>query len=148
VTIECTGCGNEFERKLSAATRHSRMFCSTSCYRHHVMSGSSVPCRKWSRAVRARAHGRCESCGSGVDIGAHHIYPIRTSPLLRSELANGVALCRSCHGLIHQNPVGKEINHAMQTDLAEYVVSGNLAEFDHAVILGRVAGMRQEGRAR
>lgn len=60
----------------------------------------------WSRAVRARAGGKCEVCGC-VDgspnakgnprrLNAHHIED-RANQALRFDIQNGVALCPTCH---------------------------------------------------
>lgn len=56
--------------------------------------------RAWSRAVIARAKRRCQGAGcarTGVRLFADHIREIRDggAPL---DLANGQALCGSCHG--------------------------------------------------
>ena len=55
--------------------------------------------KAWRREVIARAHGRCQGpgCGrSGVRLFADHIREIRDGGE-RLDLANGQALCGSCH---------------------------------------------------
>ncbi len=56
--------------------------------------------KAWSRAVIARAGGRCETqgCGRGGRMFADHIVEIRDGGA-KLDLGNGRALCGSCHGL-------------------------------------------------
>ena len=50
----------------------------------------------WADAVRKKAGGCCEKCGTRKYIQAHHIFP-RTCFSLRYDIENGVALCRKHH---------------------------------------------------
>lgn len=54
----------------------------------------------WSKAVRARAKGKCEWCAKPAN-DAHHMVGRRRSAYLRHRLENGVALCQSCHFNFH-----------------------------------------------
>jgi len=51
----------------------------------------------WSESVRSIHGNKCEICGKPHDkLNAHHIEP-RTNSALRYDIANGAALCPSCH---------------------------------------------------
>lgn len=53
--------------------------------------------REWSQKVRVRAGFRCEACGIRPDrLFADHIIEL-TDGGSRTDLANGQALCPSCH---------------------------------------------------
>ena len=57
---------------------------------------------EWRDAVVKRDNGRCQSCGtSGVPVHAHHVKSFSSHPELRFSVDNGLTLCLSCHGLIH-----------------------------------------------
>lgn len=60
----------------------------------------------WSTAIRSK--GKCEVCGKGESLNAHHIVG-RRNLALRWELFNGVCLCAGCHTFkkdsAHQNPL-------------------------------------------
>lgn len=58
--------------------------------------------RKWSRAVRDRDGHLCRKCGNPASDGAH---VVRRSYLkTRHDVANGLALCRQCHGYFGAHP--------------------------------------------
>lgn len=48
----------------------------------------------WSKVVRARA-GKCELCGGGNKLDAHHVHGRGLA--VRWDLANGIGLCYQCH---------------------------------------------------
>ena len=52
--------------------------------------------REWRRAVIARSGGVCQKCGRGGRLFADHIVEIADGGA-RLDLANGQALCGSCH---------------------------------------------------
>jgi 5-methylcytosine-specific restriction enzyme A len=54
--------------------------------------------RRWSDEVIARAGGACQKCGRiGARLYADHKHEIKDGGA-RLDLANGEALCGSCHG--------------------------------------------------
>lgn len=72
---------------------------------------------QWSLAVRTRDKFTCQ--GSGPHKGyitAHHIKDWNNFPALRYEIANGVALCNSCHAREHGR-IDKQIHIAFQEAL-------------------------------
>lgn len=56
------------------------------------------------RAVRARADGRCERCGSWVGYFYLHVHHRRPRSLGgKHTQENASALCGACHGAIHSH---------------------------------------------
>ena len=58
---------------------------------------------EWRKAVFERDNFICQKCGSKVDLNAHHIEAFADNRELRTELSNGVTLCKACHGNFHHN---------------------------------------------
>ncbi len=63
----------------------------------------------WRASVIKRDKRKCQfpGCKSRRRIQVHHILQWATTPGLRYEVSNGVALCSRCHGKIK----GKELNY-------------------------------------
>jgi len=63
--------------------------------------------RLWSEFIRKRDGHRCVDCHSRLRLSAHHI--CRKSLLKSAEFqtGNGITLCSSCHGQIHQGFNGR-----------------------------------------
>lgn len=59
--------------------------------------------RIWAVGVKTR-DGRCQNpgCGATQDLEAHHVYPRRRYPDLRTVPENGLTLCRECHRAWHR----------------------------------------------
>lgn len=64
---------------------------------------------QWSQIVRNNDDRRCHICGSPNRVEAHHIIPRSHDPEGRYwyNVANGVALCRRCHELVHGDWIRK-----------------------------------------
>jgi len=58
--------------------------------------------RRLRRQLRARAGGKCESCGSTESLHAHHVKSWAEYPELRFDLDNLRLLCRDCHHNEHR----------------------------------------------
>lgn len=56
--------------------------------------------QEWRLAVLGRDDWRCTECGR-EPVLAHHVRPWKDDPSLRFDPANGLALCKSCHGTLH-----------------------------------------------
>lgn len=56
---------------------------------------------EWRAAVYKRDGYKCQDCGSGKDIQAHHIQSWQSCPELRFEVSNGVTLCKKHHADRH-----------------------------------------------
>lgn len=58
--------------------------------------------QEWRRAVFKRDEYTCQVCGShGKQLNAHHLEGYSGNRELRTDLDNGVTLCRSCHVEFH-----------------------------------------------
>jgi endogenous inhibitor of DNA gyrase (YacG/DUF329 family) len=116
--VPCTQCGKPILRQPNEIERAQTPFCDHECYgkwlsENRTGEGHSAwidgrsyangmrSTRKWATAVLARAGQRCEKCGSSRCVVAHHIKTRLEHPELRNDLANGQALCRSCHSKAH-----------------------------------------------
>lgn len=53
--------------------------------------------REWRRQVFERDFYRCRVCLFKGFLAAHHIKPYRKFPELRTEVSNGISLCKKCH---------------------------------------------------
>jgi len=58
----------------------------------------------WRLEVFERDKFQCQKCGDckGGNLVAHHIFPFKSHPLLRTELSNGITLCEKCHIAFHK----------------------------------------------
>ena len=65
-------------------------------------SRHSAAYRKWKEAVLKRDAYSCQSCAGTEHLQAHHIKSWANFPDLRFEPSNGVTLCATCHGKLHQ----------------------------------------------
>lgn len=59
--------------------------------------------KEWRRLVFERDQYTCQKCGQvGGTLNAHHIKSFKYYPKLRTELNNGITLCKECHILEHR----------------------------------------------
>lgn len=68
----------------------------------------------WRKAVYKRDFYTCQACGVkpdrklGIKLHAHHILSFAEFPHKRTDISNGITLCKSCHWKIH----GKKENQS------------------------------------
>lgn len=55
----------------------------------------------WKLELYKRDNWCCQKCGSGVDLGIHHIFPQSKYPELKRNRANLITLCNTCHQYYH-----------------------------------------------
>ena len=59
--------------------------------------------KEWRTSVYKRDDYTCQKCGErgGNKLNAHHIEGFADNPELRTELSNGITLCKDCHKDFH-----------------------------------------------
>lgn len=72
---------------------------------------SSKDYQDFRKKVMERDEHTCQKCGSKHDVCIHHIYNFESYPDKRTDVNNGIVLCRKCHrnfhheyGLLNTNP--------------------------------------------
>ena len=107
----CFLCGNLFTKHLSEIrkSKEGRHFCSSKCwYEWHQLGNhagyaggqdarNNPEMSKWRKLVLAKDKSRCRVCMSSENLQAHHIKRFATHPELRTEVSNGLTLCKDCH---------------------------------------------------
>lgn len=77
--------------------------------------------REWRRSVFERDKYTCQDCGDkkGGNLEAHHIKPYAEYPELRTDVDNGLTLCKSCHAKVHYKPnsIRNKVKRAKNTQL-------------------------------
>lgn len=75
---------------------------------HHVAvqiikgSRSTSEYRRWVMAVKERDGYECCECGGRENLHVHHIRPFSKYLSLRTDVNNGLTLCRACHEASHR----------------------------------------------
>lgn len=58
--------------------------------------------KAWRKKVYKRDNYICKCCGAkGVDVEAHHLENFSDNPTLRTDVDNGITLCKNCHLQFH-----------------------------------------------
>lgn len=58
--------------------------------------------RQWRDKVYLRDNYTCQACGQvGYELNAHHIKPYADNKHLRTDIDNGITLCKECHIKFH-----------------------------------------------
>lgn len=112
----CKMCKNIFKQK----TYQDLSFCSKDCL-YKSKQGKNSPTWKggikkdkdkrkslemveWRKAVFERDQYTCQICDKkSVYLEPHHIFFYAKFPDLRSNLHNGITLCKSCHTYVHKS---------------------------------------------
>ncbi len=128
VKCKCAQCGAELRKRPCDMAMYKRQFCNKKCLGAWISehrTGENSPGwkggattergkweqaggREWKRACRKRDDYACQRCGKTFvarsrSLQVHHKAAFADYPELRSEKANGVCLCRTCHEYIHSN---------------------------------------------
>lgn len=53
--------------------------------------------KQWRKGVYERDGYKCQVCGTGKDLQAHHKESWKNNKDLRYDVSNGITLCRRCH---------------------------------------------------
>lgn len=123
--FNCSFCGNEVKILKSQISNKKRIFCSKKC----VHNGNSIFYRgenspswnpnitqeerekmrhydeynDWRKKIFARDNYTCQCCGdnNGGNLRAHHYLNYSEHPSLRTDINNGITLCKECHKEFH-----------------------------------------------
>lgn len=111
-------CNLEKPQLKSIAREHlvSHSVVSCGCYIHEMCTGENnwnwkggtssesdklrqtIEYRQWQKAVLKRDNYTCQCCGKRYkDLVTHHIFPFSDYKDLRTNLNNGICLCKNCH---------------------------------------------------
>lgn len=125
VRVECSECGKEMYKTLRQLTLSKHPCCSIQCsnkFKSHFYVGEKHPLwnknltlqereigRKypeysnWRKLVYKRDNFTCQACGdnAGSNLVAHHILNYSEHKELRTDVDNGITLCKSCHVKFH-----------------------------------------------
>lgn len=125
VMVECLECGKAMYKTLRQLTLSKHPCCSIQCsnkFKSHFYVGEKHPLwnknltlqereigRKypeysnWRKLVYKRDEFTCQVCGdnTGSNLVAHHILNYSEHKELRTDVDNGVTLCKSCHVKFH-----------------------------------------------
>lgn len=64
----------------------------------------------WGKKIRKV--GKCHICGSDKKLEAHHIVPWEYSIKGRTDINNGICLCKKCHKMMHNT--GEYMDYLMR----------------------------------
>lgn len=91
---DCFHCGNI---KISESKKNSNI-----TNEDRIAKRQTLEYRHWRKAVYERDNYTCQRCGdNGTEINAHHISNYLTNKEGRTDVNNGVTLCRPCHSKFH-----------------------------------------------
>lgn len=76
-------------------------------YPMHKMIRESLEYKDWRKMVFQRDYYRCQICGIGDNLHAHHVKPFNNNRELRFDINNGQTLCDKCHKITHSKFGGK-----------------------------------------
>jgi 5-methylcytosine-specific restriction endonuclease McrA len=139
VEVQCSNCETTFTREPNAM-KEKFNYCSHSCYVEHYTrlglrqgvnngmynEGLTQEEREkgrnyteyyaWRDSVFGRDSYTCQCClQKGGTLNAHHIHNYATHRELRTELENGITLCKDCHKEFHIK-YGRFENNVQQLD--------------------------------
>lgn len=120
ILLDCSECEQPYEVPRSTydwslKRGHKRTYCSKKCQIKgstgeksplYLKDRTQVKCRpngnidhkKWREEVFKRDNYTCQDCKKrGGALEAHHIYTWASTPELRTNIHNGITLCKKCH---------------------------------------------------
>lgn len=101
-THSCEECGSAF-----TSDKPDQVYCSRSCVAKAIRTARQDSAyRRWKQAVIERDEYTCQMCGDQYEdkgpLVAHHIVPLSECKEARTEVSNGMTLCKTpCHDIIH-----------------------------------------------
>lgn len=55
--------------------------------------------KEWRRLILQRDNNVCQCCGAIDNLNVHHIYNFASNIQLRSNISNGITMCKDCHAV-------------------------------------------------
>ena len=143
IKFNCNGCGKSIEITIYEKKNLKHHFCSYECYKNNIGKFYTGPnnCNwnhnltdkerlikrrypayyKWRKQVYERDNYTCKCCNSstGGDLIAHHILNYSSHKHLRTDINNGITLCKKCHKEFHNyygyyNNTQEQLNEFMK----------------------------------
>ena len=125
IKIKCHYCKTDMEVRPSSIHESGRRFCSKECelmWRKEYYSGENSPnwnneltdeerilkrgyleYSEWRKSVYERDNYTCQCCGNkGIYLNAHHLNSYDWDKEHRTDIDNGVTLCKECHKRFHK----------------------------------------------
>jgi len=68
---------------------------------------------EWAKTIKIRDNFTCQLCNGGGRLNSHHLDSYRAHPDKRTDLTNGVTLCKTCHDAFH-SAFGRKVTYADQ----------------------------------
>lgn len=123
--VNCDYCGKEFKRSKSQFNGKYNTYCSRECqhkgwsilysgknspiYNHNktleerLIERKYVEYYEWRRYVYEKDNYTCRCCGDskGGNLVAHHILNYSEHDELKTDIKNGITLCKTCHKDFH-----------------------------------------------
>ena len=144
VKTNCSVCSKEIYRIPAMIKRHKRHYCSEECKNagfskyysgenaywyddskseQDRIIGRKIPSYfRWRRLVYERDNYTCKVCGcnSSGNLNAHHIMNYSEHEGLRTDINNGITMCKECHKNFHDT-YGYKNNNVIQ--LVEFLIN-------------------------
>jgi len=120
---QTTSCGckkllNFADAKKARGERHGMWRGGVTGERARTMQSGDY--KEWRKQVFERDNYTCQKCGQiGYELNAHHIESYRENENKRTDIDNGVTLCRKCHVEFHSLHGRKDTCNEM---LQEYIL--------------------------
>lgn len=99
----CKTCSPECSRKNSSAQHRgaNSHFWRGGLSTPEELARKGITYKDWRLAVFTRDNRTCQLCGAQPSRPeAHHIYPFKAYPHRRTDVTNGITLCKPCHSRI------------------------------------------------
>lgn len=143
IKTKCAYCEKEIEIVPSRLKYNERIYCSIECknkgwskyycgenspnWNFQLSKSERIVNRKydeyyqWRKIVYKRDSYTCKCCGDnkGGNLVAHHIYNYSENKQLRTDIDNGITLCKECHKSFHdlygyRNNNAEQLNNFMK----------------------------------
>lgn len=100
-TILCRNCGSDFyDYRIKGP--HMAVYCANCGSFITFVPKKDVDF--WKRKIKERDKYICQRCGAALSsryLEAHHKMPVWFMPELKTDLNNGITLCKKCHKQLH-----------------------------------------------